>query len=117
MQLEGTILEIQETKTYGESGFRKREFVVETDEQYSQKIPLEMVQDKCDILNNYNIGQKVKVSINIRANEWVNPQGVTKRFISLQGWRIEKLSDNNHAAQQFEPAPDLSSNEPENLPF
>ena len=81
---------IDETKAFGANGFRKREVVVTTDEQYPQHIMIEFTQDKCDLLNNYNVGEPVKVSINLRGREWVNPQGETKYFNSIQGWRIER---------------------------
>lgn len=81
---------IDETKAFGANGFRKREMVVTTDEQYPQHIMIEFTQDKCDLLNNYAVGEPVKVSINLRGREWVNPQGETKYFNSIQGWRIEK---------------------------
>ena len=73
------------------ASFKKRELVVTTDEQYPQHIMIEFTQDKCDILNNYSIGDAVKVSINLRGREWVNQQGETKYFNSIQGWRIENL--------------------------
>ena len=60
---------IDETKTYGNNGFRKREMVITTEEQYPQHIMIEFVQDKTDLLNNYNVGQDVKVSINVRGRE------------------------------------------------
>ncbi len=74
--------------------YKKRELVVTTDEQYPQHILIEFGQDKCSVLDNYQIGQSVKVSINLRGREWINPQGETKYFNSIQGWRIEK-SENN----------------------
>lgn len=77
------------------ASFKKRELVVTTEEQYPQHILIEFAQDKCDLLNNYSVGQGVKVSINLRGREWVNPQGETKYFNQIQGWRIEKLSDAN----------------------
>ena len=70
--------------------FKKRELVVTTDEQYPQSIMIEFVQDKCDLLNNVTIGEDVKVSINLGGREWVNPQGETKYFNSVKGWKIEK---------------------------
>lgn len=88
MEVIGTIKLVKDTQEVSAS-FKKREFVVTTDEQYPQHIQLEMTQGKCDDLNGVNIGDKVKVSINIRGNEWVNPQGETKYFNTLQGWRIE----------------------------
>ena len=84
---------IDETKAFGANGFRKRELVVTTDEQYPQHIMIEFTQDKCDLLNSYRVGEPVKVSINLRGREWVNPQGETKYFNSIQGWRIEKAGD------------------------
>jgi len=43
------------------------------------------------LLDNYNVGQEVKTSINLRGREWVNPEGVSKYFNTIQGWRIEVI--------------------------
>ncbi|MCH3884189.1 DUF3127 domain-containing protein [Tenacibaculum aquimarinum] len=120
MEVIGKIKLIGETQTFGSNGFRKREVVVTTDEQYPQMIMIEFVQDKCDLLNSYAVGQDVKVSINLRGREWINPEGVAKYFNSVQGWRIEGLSQaaaSTPPAEQFAPAPDLTANEPDDLPF
>jgi len=117
MEVQGKIKQINETETFGSNGFRKRELVVTTDEQYPQHILLEFVQDKCDILNSYKVGDNVKVGINLRGREWVNPQGETKYFNSIQGWRIEKGAS-APAPEDFEPAPaDLNNQEDDSLPF
>ncbi len=73
--------------------FKKAELVITTEEQYPQHILIEFVQDKCDLIDPYQIGQEVKVSINLRGREWVNPQGETKYFNQIQGWKIEKISE------------------------
>ena len=106
------------------ASFKKRELVVTTDEQYPQHIMVEFTQDKCDLLNNYSVGEDVKVSINIRGREWVSPQGETKYFNSSQGWRIEKGAAEAQApsapmpaAQAFAPATNLNEEEPDDLPF
>ncbi|WP_318310596.1 DUF3127 domain-containing protein [Flagellimonas crocea] len=126
MEVQGRIKMIDETKTYGNNGFRKREVVVTTEEQYPQHILVEFVQDKCDLLNSYSVGQMVKISINLRGREWVNPQGETKYFNSIQGWRIEALqpeqpgSDNMPPVppmEAFEPADDLNEEDHDDLPF
>ena len=44
---------------------------------------IEFQQDKTDLLNNYKVGQDVKVSINLRGREWINPQGEAKYFNSI----------------------------------
>ena len=51
MQVSGKIKLINETQTFGASGFRKRELVLTTDEQYPQMLMIEFVQDKVDILD------------------------------------------------------------------
>jgi hypothetical protein len=65
------------------ASFVKRELVVTTDEQYPQSIMIEFVQDKADLLNAVSVGDNVKVSINLGGREWVNPQGETKYFNSV----------------------------------
>ena len=107
--------------------FRKKELVVTTDEQYPQSIMIEFTQDKADLLNNFSVGQVVKVSINLGGREWVNPQGETKYFNSIKGWRIEKVGDAvapsaqatppMPAAAAFPPATSLNEEEPDDLPF
>jgi translation initiation factor IF-3 len=89
MELEGKIKVIGATQDVSAS-FKKRELVITTNEQYPQTIMIEFTQAKCDDLNGYEVGQNVKVHINLRGREWVNPQGETKYFNSIQGWRIEK---------------------------
>ncbi len=124
MEITGKIKLIGETQTFGASGFRKRELVVTTDEQYPQMLMIEFVQDKTDALNSYNVGEDVKVSINLRGREWINPEGVAKYFNSIQGWRIEKLQPAGgqgvppvEAIDAFEPADKVSDTEPDDLPF
>jgi single-stranded DNA-binding protein len=103
MEVSGRIKMIDDTKAFGANGFRKREVVITTDEQYPQHIMIEFTQDKCDLLNTYTVGEPVKVSINLRGREWVNPQGETKYFNSIQGWRIEKAGA--EAPQGYQQAP------------
>ena len=122
MEVTGKIKKIDETKTYGASGFRKREIVITTDEQYPQMLLIEFVQDKCDLLNNYQIGQDVKISINLRGREWINPQGEAVYFNSIQGWRIENAVAAANAAavppaQTFESIDEVDSEDPNDLPF
>lgn len=99
MELEGKVKLIGETQEFGSNGFRKRELVITTDEQYPQHILVEFVQDKCDLLNSYAVGQDVKVGINIRGREWTNQQGEVKYFNSIQGWRIESKHPENENTQ------------------
>lgn len=114
-EITGKFKVINETKTFGASGFRKRETVVTTNEQYPQSILIEFVQDKCDLLDTYKVGQEVKISYNLRGKEWINPEGETKYFNSIQGWRIELL--NQVDAMPSIEAPPILGKEEDGLPF
>lgn len=87
MELTGTIKKLFDTQQVSPT-FRKREVVIETDENYPQVVLCEFTQDRADIPSRYNEGDKVTVSINIRGREWTNRDGETKYFVSIQGWRI-----------------------------
>jgi hypothetical protein len=125
MEIQGKIKMIDETKTFGSNGFRKREVVITTEEQYPQHILVEFVQDKCDLLNSYTVGQDVKISINLRGREWTNPQGEVKYFNAIQGWRIENLQAAEGSADippvppmdAFEPADNINDEDHDDLPF
>ena len=124
MEIQGKIKLIGETQSIGSNGFRKRELVVTTEEQYPQHIMVEFVQDKTDLLDSYQVGQQIKVGINLRGREWINPQGEAKYFNAIQGWRIDNLQQAAPAnaaavapALAFEPATDLTADEPNDLPF
>lgn len=81
----GNVIHIGNTEIVGSAGtFKKRLLVVKTDEQYPQEIPIDFVQDKCDLLDNLAIGNPVKVSINIKGNHYNG-----KWYCSLNAWKIE----------------------------
>jgi hypothetical protein len=127
MEVTGRVKMIDTTKEVGSAGFKKRDIVVTTDEQYPQQILVQFVQDKCDLLNNYIVGDNVKIDINLRGREWTNAQGETVYFNTIQGWRIGKVQTENPVAQgqqppmpaapAFEPAADFKEEDHDDLPF
>ena len=125
MEVTGKIKMIDQTKEVGSAGFKKRDVVVTTDEQYPQSILVQFVQDKCDLLNNFQVGEAVKIDINLRGREWTNPQGETVYFNTIQGWRIGKVqveatstqAPPMPAVEAFPPATSLNEEEPDDLPF
>jgi len=123
MEVTGKIKMIGEAKNVGSGSFLKRELVVTTEEQYPQHIMIEFVQDKCDLLNGYQTNEAVKVSINLRGREWVDPSGETKYFNSIQGWRLERLQGASNTqsspmpAADFEPNTTFKEEEHDDLPF
>jgi single-strand DNA-binding protein len=77
--------------------FQAREFVIEImDGNYPQMIKFQLLQERCQLLDNYNEGEEVKVHFDLRGREW---QG--KFFTTLNCWRIEKAEgDSTQAVQQ-----------------
>jgi hypothetical protein len=100
MEIQGRIKQIFPSQMIGQNGFEKRDLVMVTDEQYPQTIIIQFTQQRCDLLNNLQVGQNVKVYINIKGREWTNPQGETKYFNTIEGWKIEVVHTTNVANQQ-----------------
>lgn len=101
MNVKGKILEISDTQQVSNS-FKKREFVLEYAEnpQYPEFVKFEMIQDKCSLLDGYNVNDEVDVAFNLKGRKWTDPQGVVKYFNSLQAWKIDRVG----AAQGAAPA-------------
>lgn len=112
-EVSGKIIVLNDTETVGAAGtFKKRLVVIATDEQYSQTVGIDFVQDKTTILDKYKVGDTVKVSTNIRGQEYKG-----KYYVSLNGWRIEK-QDEAVAEPQAAPEPSAAGiTEDDNLPF
>ena len=86
----GTIKVIQDTQKISDK-FQKREFVVtDTTSMYPQDIMFQATQDKCNMLDQFQVNDSVEVSFNLRGREWTSPQGEVKYFNTIEAWRIEK---------------------------
>jgi hypothetical protein len=72
--------------------FKKREFVLTIDQntQYPQYISFQLIQDKTSLIDNYQVGEEIKVSFNLKGREWTSPQGEVKYFTTIDAWRIER---------------------------
>jgi hypothetical protein len=118
MELEVKIYSIAETNVVSDK-FKKRDFIVVTNEQYPAYLGLQMNQDKCDILNNYKVGQEVKVSLNIKGRLWTNKDNVEIAFNTLECWRIEKTDVTGQVSVQakVQEQPTTVGVEDDNLPF
>jgi len=108
-QITGTIYKVKETQTFpskkeGGKDFSKRAFVIEVAEknnEYNQKIELEFIQDKCNLMDNYQVGQEVEVDFNLKGREWDGGDKGLCFFNTLQAWKIKIIGN-----QQSLPAPD-----------
>jgi len=124
MTLKGTIKLIRPIQQISAT-FSKREFVIETQENYPQTIQLELHADRVDIIDSFTEGQEVECHINIRGKMWTSPQGEDKYFNTLVCWKITASSSESLAPiippandQNFMPIPNMSKEEEhDDLPF
>lgn len=106
MEIKGTLHRIFDEVQVTDK-FKKREFVIETDEKYPQHVILQLTQDKTDLLEPYELGETINVSINIRGRMWKKDEKSEERFFNtIEAWKLEKMSGNTEA-----------TDEPDDLPF
>jgi len=132
-EINGRLAEKYETQKVSER-FQKREFILEIKStsangfEFVDFIKFQSTQDKCSMLDTFNIDDTVKVSFNLRGRKW-EKDGQVSYFTNLEAWRIENLS--NESSESAPPVQDdsqsqdapFTSNPPENdsgfddLPF
>lgn len=105
--------------------FRVREVIIKTVEQYEQYIPVQLINDRTQFIEQYSIGETVKLHCNIKGRRYTNNQLQEKSFLSLECWKIEQAAGTAPAQQQPPGNPGKQqiteplnkANEPEGLPF
>ena len=115
-----TIREIGELKTFNNTDFRCIDLVVETNEQYPQKLKLQANNKTADNLLKYNkVDDVVNISINLRGREWTNPQGEVYIFNTIEAWKVEKSQNETirvATINELNPT-DFKENTNDDLPF
>lgn len=91
MEITGHIKKIEKAVQVTER-MKKANLILETDRNsdWPQVICVEFVNDSIDYLEQFTENDFVSIGINLRGREWVNPQGETKYFNSINGWKISK---------------------------
>ena len=114
MEIKGTIEVIFDKQIISDS-FKKREFVLRYAEnpEYPELLKLEFAQDKCSLLDSYQVGQEVSISINLRGRKWTSPEGVDKYFNTLVAWKI----DGDSVREVDQTTTVVATDEPDDLPF
>ncbi|MGD1977911.1 MAG: DUF3127 domain-containing protein [Akkermansiaceae bacterium] len=98
-ELTGTLKVLEDTQTFN-SGFSKREFVIEVpDGKYPQMVKFETVRDKINLLDSLNIGDEVKVTFDIRGNEYKG-----RYYVNLNAWKIESSGGSSGSAPADPPS-------------
>ncbi len=107
-ELTGVIEKIFDTQQVTDK-FVKKEFVIETEGNYSELIKFQLTRDNCDLIDPYAEGEEIKVHFNLKGRKW-DKDGKTAYFTNLEAWRIEKIK-----ADVQEPVDDVP--EEDDLPY
>lgn len=89
MDVVGILKRVEAIKESGANGFKSRDVIVTTEEQYPQTLSIQFVQDKVNEMDIFKPGEKVKIAINLKGKEYTKDEK-TIVFNTIQGWRIEK---------------------------
>ena len=122
-EIKGKLIFKEDTQHISER-FQKREFVIEVenekDPQWNDFIKIQLIQDRCDLLENIALNENIKVYFNVRGRKWEN-KGQVSYFTNLEGWRIEKLQE--QTSEMMPPVPEYAVEdippmpEADDLPF
>ena len=89
LSVKGNLFEIYDSVQVSEK-FRKREFVLEyADGQYPQYVKFELAPERCELIDDYAVGDEVEVFFDLRGRAWTNREGVKNYFNSLNCWKIQ----------------------------
>lgn len=102
-EITGKIIDISPVNQVSDK-FRKREFVIEKKDAggtavFIDYIKFQLVQDKCDLINESYLNEEVRIWFNLRGNRW-EKEGRVNYFTNLDAWKIEKLSEAEPAGQR-----------------
>ena len=123
-EITGKIIEVLPVNQVSDK-FRKREFVIEKKDTggsavFIDYIKFQLVQDKCDLINESFLNEEVKIWFNLKGNKWER-DGKINYFTNLDAWKIEKVSEpgRNQSIQPQSPLEDMPPeiDELSDLPF
>ncbi len=92
-KVSGIVHLIEETKTFGNKGFRKRVVVLEQEfGSFTNYVPIEFVRDSCDAVDERSVGDEVEVAYRLSGRRWQrDPSSEVKYFLSAEGMSFKIL--------------------------
>lgn len=98
--VEGVVHLVEETKTYGQKGFRKRLVVLEqSNGRFPNFIPLEFIQDGCDMADDISAGDTIEVKYRLSGRKWQrDANSEVKYFLSAEAISFTSKGSTNPAA-------------------
>lgn len=99
-KVRGKVHLIEDTKTYGQKGFRKRLVVLEQErERFTNYLPLEFIQDACDSVDELQVGDEVEVSYRLSGRRWQkDARSEVKFFLSAEATGFQVVAGGKQPA-------------------
>lgn len=96
----GVVHLIEETRTFGQKGFRKRLVVLEQSKgTFTNFIPVEFVKEGCDAVDDLAVGDEIEVTYRLSGRRWQkDAASEAKYFLSAEGLSFQRLSESARAA-------------------
>jgi len=90
MEIKGKLVEKFPTQQVTDT-FKKQEFVIEfaDNPQYPEFVKFETIQDKCGLIDKFDVGAELTVAFNLKGRKWNDPKGGIKYFNTLQAWKLQ----------------------------
>ncbi len=121
-KVQGVVHLVEETKSYGQSGFQKRLVVLEQDnERFTSYLPLELIRDNCQLGDDLNVGDEIEATYRLNGRKWQrDPQSEVKYFLSAEvtGFKVIQQASQAPASDPADANAELNAaaNE-EDVPF
>ncbi len=121
-KIRGNVHLIEETKSFGQKGFRKRLLVLEQENgRFPNFIPIDFTGNNCDTIDNLKPGDEIEVTYRLSGRKWQrDPQSEVKFFLSAEAVGFKKVggvSGGGSPADVNAAFAEASYEEDEELPF
>ena len=104
MEIIGKLIEKRDQRQASQT-FVVREFVIEVenprDPRYNDFLQCQLTGDRCALLDQYQIGETVQVTFDLRGRKWTAPDGTVRYIMSLNAWRLDRPQYNAQAPQGY----------------
>ena len=89
----GKVHFIDETKEYGQRGFRKRLVVLEQEnDRFPNFIPVEFLRESCDTVDELSIGDEIEVTYQLAGRKWQrDANSEVKYFLNAEATSFRPL--------------------------
>ena len=112
-KIRGIVHFVDETKTYGQNGFRKRLVVLEQESgSFTNYIPVEFIRDDCDSVDGMKVGNEVEINYRLNGRKWQrDPKSEVKYFLNAEATGFKNLSGSAPSAGDATAASPASAND------